>query len=178
MAPSSSEPIISERPDDSPLSRLTAAFFVSESAARWSSRSFFSAAVTFTDVPDEDFVPEELFDDELFEDDLYVDSFAALMSELCVTPVYFAISLRTACVSSSSPRSALLMSAAVMPLIFFASCSYVIPAPVRASLMSGPTLFALRSASVLCISALYHRGGALYRGFAGKVSRAGAPEWD
>jgi hypothetical protein len=39
------------------------------------------------------------------------------------------------------------MSEAVTPSTFFASCSWVMPAPVRASLIKGPTLFAMAVAS-------------------------------
>ena len=81
--------------------------------------------------------------------------FAAVSSEDCVTPVVFAISLRIACVSSVSPRSALPSSAADRPLIFLASCSCVRPAPVRASLISVPTLFAMISYPFVLISPLF-----------------------
>ena len=58
-----------------------------------------------------------------------------------MTPVSFAMVFSCSFVSSFSPRSALLMSAAVTPLIFAASAVWVNPAAVRASLMSSPTFF-------------------------------------
>lgn len=69
----------------SPFSSLTAAFFASESAERYSSMSFFSAAVTLMlDLePDEDFA-EVVFREELL-------SLEALIRDACVTPVAFAI---------------------------------------------------------------------------------------
>ena len=77
-----------------------------------------------------------------------VPDLAAFSREAWVTPVALAMSLSWVWVNSFSPRSALLMSDAVTPSTFFASCSWVRPAPVRASLISAPTLFAMAAASL------------------------------
>ena len=68
---------------------------------------------------------------------------AALRSEDCVTPVALAISFKSAWVSSLSPLSALASSPADRPLILRASCSWLNPAAVRASLIRVPTFFAI-----------------------------------
>jgi len=68
---------------------------------------------------------------------------AAVKRDDWVTPVALAISFKAAWLSSFSPRSALLMSDAVTPDTFLASCSWVRPASVRAFLMRLPTLFAM-----------------------------------
>ena len=98
--------------------------------------SFFSAAVTLMlDLePDEDFA-EVVFREELL-------SLEALIRDACVTPVAFAISLSCACVSVILPRSARLISAAERSGILRASCSCVISALIRASLIRVPTFLA------------------------------------
>ena len=77
---------------------------------------------------------------------------AAARSDDWVMPVAFAIALRTAWESSFSPRSALLISAAVTLPAFSASCAWVSPAAARASFISVPTLFpAILHSSLYCL---------------------------
>ena len=114
-------------------------------------------AVFFAAVPEDavffaEVLEEEAFDPAAFEAVFFAAEppFAASISDFCVTPVAFAISFSAACVRSFSPRSALLMSSAEIPLIFLASCSCVKPAFVRASLISVPTLSAIFIPPFLC----------------------------
>ena len=106
-----------------------ARFFVSESARRYASISFFSVLVTFMlvlallgvfaffAVVVVFFAAVVVFfvDVEVFFA-VPLSSLAALMRDACVTPVALAMALSCACVRSFSPRSARLMSLAETPL--------------------------------------------------------------
>ena len=72
----------------SPFRMLMAAFFVSESAARYSSRSFFSVAVTLTLVPEEEVLESEDVDEVLEEVPVDVFVLEVFVLEVFVLEVF------------------------------------------------------------------------------------------